>query len=237
MKQFGGFPARAQFTSIPNVFFSTLLPQISDIAELKTTLHIFWLLYRKRGYPRFVAYKELLSTVSLMRSLREEAKAPEEVLRESLDKAVKRGTVLRIVLDRDGTPEDIYFLNTESDSQVVAKIQSGEFSLPGLKAGRQAYVEAEELPDVFTLDEQNIGMLTPMIAEELREAEKLYPKAWIKDAIREAVNHGKRKWSYISAILEHWSAEGKSDGAYRRDSKKTDPDKYIKGKYGHLVRR
>jgi len=76
-----------------------------------------------------------------------------------------------------------------------------------------------------------------MIAEELREAEKLYPEAWIKDAVREAVTHGKRKWSYISAILEHWSTEGRSDGTYKRDSKKTDPDKYVKGKYGHMVKR
>ncbi|GAH52003.1 unnamed protein product, partial [marine sediment metagenome] len=37
-----------------------------------------------------------------------------------------------------------------------------------------------------------------MIADELREAEKLYPETWIKDAIKEAVTHSKRKWSYIS---------------------------------------
>jgi len=35
MKQFNGFPTKMQFTSIPNVFFSSLLPQIDDIAELK----------------------------------------------------------------------------------------------------------------------------------------------------------------------------------------------------------
>ena len=140
-------------------------------------------------------------------------------------------------LDRDGASEDVYFLNTESNRQIVAKIQNGELKLSGLKAKGQAYVETEEPPDIFTLYEQNIGMLTPMIADELREAEKLYPQDWIRDAIKEAVNQNKRKWSYISAILEHWSAEGRSDGTYQRDSKKTDPDKYIKGKYGHMVRR
>ena len=54
MKQFSGFPAKMRFTPIPNLFFSNLLTQINDIAELKTTLHIFWSLYGKRGYPRFV---------------------------------------------------------------------------------------------------------------------------------------------------------------------------------------
>ncbi len=239
MKQFSGFPAKMRFTPIPNLFFSSLLPQITDIAELKTTLHIFWLLYPKKGYPRFITYRELLSNKSLMSSLREGEKPPDEVLRNALGMAAKRGTILHIVLDRDGAPEDVYFLNTESDRQVVAKIQNGELTLAGLKAGGQAYpdIEAEPQPDIFTLYEQNIGMLTPMIAEELREAEKLYPEAWIRDAIKEAVKHGKRKWSYISAILERWSSEGKSDGTHRRDFKKTDPDKYIKGKYGHMVRR
>jgi len=237
MKQFSGFPARMEFTPIPNVFFSHLLPQIRDIAELKTTLHIFWSLYHKRGYPRFTTYRELLSNTSLMSSLREGAKSPDEVLRNALEMAIKRGIVLHIVLDRDGVPEDVYFLNTEPNSQIIAKIQNGEFHIPGLKAEGQAYIGTEEQPDIFTLYEQNIGMLTPMIAEELLEAEKLYPVTWIKEAIKEAVSLNKRSWRYIARILERWSSEGRSNGTYRRDFKKTDPDKYIKGKYGRMVRR
>jgi DNA replication protein len=237
MKQFTGFPAKMQFTPVPNFFFSTLLPQISDITELKTTLHILGALYRKRGYPRFVTYGELLTNTSLMRSLKEAAKSPDEVLRQALEMATKRGTFLHLVLDRDGAPEDVYFLNTDSDRQIVAKIQNGELSLPGLKIEEESPIETEEEPDIFTLYEQNIGMLTPMIADELREAEKLYPVAWIKDAIKEAVSLNKRNWRYIARILERWSSEGKSSGTYRRDLKKTEPDKYIKGKYGHMVRR
>ncbi len=239
MKVFTGFPARMKFTSIPNVFFSSLLPQITDIAELKTTLQVFWSLYSKRGYPRFTTYRELLSNKSLMSSLGEGEKPPDEVLGKALAMAVKRGTILHIVLNMDGVPEDVYFLNTESDRRAVAKIQNGELVLAGLKAGGQAYpdIETEPPPDIFSLYEQNIGMLTPMIADELREAEKLYPEAWIRDAIKEAVTHGKRKWSYISAILENWSVEGKDSGTYKRDSKKTDPDKYNKQKYGHMVKR
>ena len=239
MKQFSGFPAKMQFTPIPNVFFSSLLSQISDIAELKTTLHIFESLYRKRGYPRFTIYRELLSNTSLMNSLREGTKPPDEVLRKALAMAIKRGTILHVALDRDGAPEDVYFLNTESDRQMVAKIQNGELDLPGLKTERHPYVdvETEEQPNIFTLYEQNIGMLTPMIAEELREVEKLYPEAWIRDAIKEAVSLNKRSWRYIARILEHWASEGRSDGTYQRDSKKTGSGKYIKQRYGHMVRR
>jgi len=237
MKQFAGFTAKTQFTPLPNLFFSTLLPQISDIAELKTTLHIFWALYHKRDYPRFISYRELVGNKSLMSSFKGAARPPDEVLRHALEMAAKRGTILHMVLDRDGTPEDIYFLNTESDRQIMAKIQNGELSLSGLKAKEQAYVETEEQPDIFTLYEQNIGILGSISADNLRDALKVYPETWIRDAIKEAVNQNKRRWSYISAILERWSAEGKGDGTYRGDSKKTDPDKYIKQKYGHMVRR
>ena len=237
MKQFTGFPAKMQFTPVPNFFFSALLPQISDITELKTTLHIFRALYQKRGYPRFITCRELLGDKSLMSSFKGAARPPDEVLRHALEMATKRGTILHMVLDRDGMPEDIYFLNTESDRQIMAKIQNGELSLSELKAKEQTPIETEEPPDIFTLYEQNIGMLTPMIADELRDAERLYPETWIRDAIKEAVSLNKRSWRYIAKILERWSAEGKSSGTYRGDFKKTDPDKYIKGKYGHMVRR
>ncbi len=238
MKQFGGFPAKMQFTYIPNLFFSTLLPQISDITELKTILHIFELLYRKRGSPRFATYHELLGDKSLMSSLRQTTKPPEEALRQALEMATQRGVILHLALDRDGATEDVYLLNTESQRQVMARIQNGEIKLSGLKAGREAAVETEEPPDIFTLYEQNIGMLTPRIAEELVEAEKLYPPTWIKDAIDEAAFLNKRNWRYISRILEHWATEGRGNGTYRKHpEQKEDPDKYIKGKYGHMVRR
>jgi len=237
MKQFTGFPAKTQFTPLPNSFFSTLLPQISDIAELKTTLYLLGALYRKQGYPRFITYKELLTNTGLMRSLREEGKSPDEALRQALVMATRRGTILHLALDRDGAVQDIYFLNTEHDRQIVTKIQNGEFSLPGLKTGEQPPVEMKEQPSTFTLYEQNVGMLTPMIAEELIEAEKLYPADWIRDAIKEAVSLNKRSWRYIARILERWSSEGKNSGAYKQELKKTTSDKYIKQRYGHMVRR
>jgi DnaD/phage-associated family protein len=235
MKQFTGFPAKTQFTAVPNSFFSALLPQISDINELKTTLHIFWALYQKRGYPRFTTYKELLGSKSLMTSLG--AEAPDKVLRHALEMATKRGTILHLVLERDGTPEDIYFLNNESGRQAIAKIQNGELVLSGLKTKEPAYTEVKEPPDIFTLYEENIGIISPMIAEELGDIERLYPAGWIREAFKEAVLRNKRNIRYIAKILERWSTEGKGDGTYQRDFKKAGPDKYIKQKYGHMVRR
>ena len=103
-----------------------------------------------------------------MSSLKGAEAPPDEVLRGALKMAAERGTMLHIVLDRDGASEDVYFLNDEASRQAVAKIESGELKLSGLKIKEPAYVEAEAPPDIFTLYEQNIGILTPMIADELR---------------------------------------------------------------------
>ena len=112
MSQFSGFPARMEFTSIPNYFLNVLLPQIGDVCELKTTLHVLAALYRKKGHPRFVSYHELLENDGLMKSLKESDEKPEEVLRRALQMASQRGIFIHIVLDSDGSAEDIYLLNT-----------------------------------------------------------------------------------------------------------------------------
>jgi DnaD/phage-associated family protein len=231
-KHFSGFPARMEFTPVPNFFLTELMPKIEDIAELKVTLHIFWLFYQKRGYPRLVTQDELISASPLGSEIKE------EMIRHALDLAIERGTILRLTLDRDGKTEDIYFLNTEKERKTVDKIQRGELSLRELTLRRETPISIAQPPNIFSLYEQNVGMLTPMIAEELREAEKLYPPQWIESAFREAVALNKRNWRYIARILERWTTEGKDDGKPRRYSKKeTDPNKYIRGKYGHLVKR
>ncbi len=139
------------------------------------------------------------------------AKMGKETLRRALDLAVEHGAILHSTLNINGVPEDVYSLT-------VASRQPSAIN-------------------VFALYEQNIGIITPMIAEELKEADKLYPPRWIEEAFKEAVTLNKRSWKYIARILERWASEGKDSGEYRRYIKKDGPDKYIKGKYGHLVKR
>lgn len=237
MKQFEGFPARMQFTPIPNLFISKLLPQIDDINELKVTLYIFRAIYGKKGYPRFVTMKDLLSDPGLIKSLNVKSDGSAKLLSNVLNMAVERGTIVQLDLDRDGDLEELYFINTENDKKALEKIRNGEIVLDGLKPGKRARtVETGTPPDIFTLYEENVGMLNPLIAEWLKEAENQYPESWIRDAIKEAVSLNKRNWRYIDRILENWSAEGRGDGTHKRGSK-TDPGKYRKQKYDHLVKR
>jgi DnaD/phage-associated family protein len=232
MKPFSGFPQKMRLTPLPNIFFSQLLPHIDDITELKVTLHLFWVLYGKRGYPKFVTYGELLGDRLLMIGVGSEA-----ALRSGLEGAVGRGTIIDLNLEQHGRTEKLYFLNTGSDSEARNRIERGEIDV-GVLPEEEPFIEdmeTAEQPNIFTLYEENIGMLAPMIAEELKAAEQLYPVSWIDDAFREAVSRNKRNWKYIEAILKRWDSEGREYGASGRHSK-ADRDT-IKRTYGHLVKR
>jgi DNA replication protein len=233
---FSGFPSGAEVAPIPNLFFTAVMPRISGVAELKTVLHIFWLLSRRRGYPQFVTCTELLADPILMGGI-EAGEPKEEVIREALRQAVQHGIMLHVSIDREGQLEDAYFINSETAREAINKIKQGELPPLVLAPRKGEEAEIKPLPNIFSLYEQNIGMLRPMIAEQLQEAEKLYPADWIESAFKEAVALNKRSWKYILRILERWAIEGKDDGKFRRDTEKeSDREKYIRGKYGHMVK-
>ena len=73
-----------------------------------------------------------------------------------------------------------------------------------------------ERPTIFVLYEQNIGLLTPMIADELRDAEKHFPADWIADAFREAVTTNKRSWKYVLRHPRTLAGAGQGPGAASR---------------------
>ena len=62
--------------------------------------------------------------------------------------------------------------------------------------------------NIFSLYEQNIGILTPLISEKLKDAEEDYPAEWIPEAFKEALNNNARNWGYIKAILDRWKVDG-----------------------------
>ncbi len=233
-KRFGGFSKRTEFTPIPNPFFSALLPAISDIAELKITLYVFWALYRKKDYPRYITLGELRADRPLMLGLGGGG-SPEEALGRGLDMAIDRGTLLRLNCQRDGEAEQLYFINDEQSRRALVRIESGELEVGDLVLPEPASTEA--IPNIFALYEQYIGLYTPIIADELKEAQDLYPASWIEEAFREAVVLNKRSWRYINRILEGWASEGKSDGRTGKSAQKDiSPEEYIR-KYSNFTRK
>jgi DNA replication protein len=243
MTVFTGFPSgKNPFVPIPEVFFTQLLPEIEDSAELKVTLHLFWLLAHKQDHMRCASERELQVDPVLLRSLKRQGdpRPAEDRLRQGLEQAVARGTLLRVYLELVSEGKENtevigwYFFNTARSRKIVKELQGGEM-IPArflmnneeqtvqsdqgtVVASRYATTKGHNLqhvqvqverPNIFVLYEQNIGLLSPLIADELKDAADHYPADWIEAAFREAVQQNKRKWSYIRAILRRWETEGR----------------------------
>jgi DNA replication protein len=224
---FSGFvTGKIGTTPVPNPFFSELLPSIDHLGELKITLYVFWALNKKEGPFRYLRKSEMAEDQRLLSALQEAGLPLEESFEEALERAVVRGTLLKATLSFSQGTETFYFLNSPKGRAAIDAIQDGKWKPSGEK---DAPIQLEvELPNIFTLYEQNIGPLTPMIADTLRDAEKNYPSSWIEEAIAIAVENNVRKWTYINAILEGWQNRGKDAREDREDTEKA-RRKYLKG--------
>jgi len=86
----------------------------------------------------------------------------------------------------------------------------------------ESTTKGREAQSIFTAYEANIGALTPMIAEKLREAELEYSPVWVVEAIQLAVLNNKRNWRYCETILKRWQDSGKDEGKGKPASTRAD---------------
>jgi DNA replication protein len=227
MRQFKGFPAGKNGTiNVPIPFFSALLPLIDDLAELKLTVYCFWALQQREGFYRYMRLCELLEDKLFLEALDADPERAAQELHRALERATERGTLLHVVVPDAQTDDHLYFMNTERGRRAVAALERGDWQ-PG-KAGQTPVATIVDQPNIFALYEQNIGPLTPMLSDMLRDAENTYPAGWIVEAMQIAVESNKRSWRYIEAILKRWITEGKP-GQYNRSEDAENP--YLRDEY------
>jgi DnaD/phage-associated family protein len=265
--RFNGFLQGSRATVIPTAFFSEVLPEIEDEAEVRVTLFVFYALGRRKGYPRFASRRELEALPPLAESLASLTGEIADNLDRGLRLALERGTFLAVDLEKDasGRPstgsgrtglagshrtesdsavgpstgsfraeplssvrpelvegradasgDTLIFLNAPGDRRAAEQVRAGALRI-ALPVPRPAEPPAPGRHNAFQLYEENIGPITPLIAEELREAERLYPIDWIEEALREAAVLNKRSWRYASRILERWAMEGRQGEKAGRD--------------------
>ena len=220
---FSGFPAKTGGSiQIPNLFFSDLLPQIDDLGELKVTIYCFWAVQQREGDYRYVTGRDMRADALFMAGLGKNLASAEAALTAGLERATARGTLLHAVAAGD----DLYFINTARGRKSIAALEKGDWT-PG--PGGQPVGLIVERPNIFTLYEQNIGPLTPMLSEMLRDTEATYPADWIVESIAIAVAQNKRAWRYVEAILRRWATEGKPDAAPKATSGEEHP--YLQDEY------
>jgi DNA replication protein len=233
MPDFKGFqPGKQHITRVPNQFFSDLLPAIDDLVELKLTLYCFWALQQQEGDYRYVIRREVLADALFLSGIDPDAEQAAEEVKTAFDGAVARGTLLHAAVEGASGPDDLYFMNTANGRNAIRAIAEGRFEYGGRDCPIALIVDR---PNIFTLYEQNIGPLTPMISEQLKDAETEYPAVWVQEAIRIAVERNARNWRYILGILKRWQAEGRDDGGPTQQSSQADRYRYITGEYSDFI--
>lgn len=227
------FPRGVKMVPVPAPLLGPGLAAVQSLAELKVILRVLWYIDQKRGVPRPVPVRDLLSDRTLAEVLGLTGAALEEAVRRALSEAERHGTFF--VLHRED--DELVFLNSESEWQ-GAQRRFGDTTIsdPGTaQSQRDSFVWEPPLdkPTVFEVYEQNIGALTPIIGEQIGEAIQEYPESWIREAIEIAVERNARNWKYIAAILRRWHDEGKGHGESRGDPAEARREAYWRsyGKY------
>jgi DnaD/phage-associated family protein len=214
---FSGFTAgKTRLTPVPNEFFSEILPIVDDLAELKVILYAFWKLDQGSGDVRYVRLNDALADLVFLAGMGETPEEQEANARKAFSRAAQRGVLIEITVKQGGNEERWYFLNSPKGRTAVQRLRRGDFrglihDIDDVIVGLE-----KERPNIFLLYEQNIGMVTPMIAEKLRQAERDYPESWIYDAFSLAVERNRRTWAYIHRILQNWAQNGKDTPAQSR---------------------
>jgi DNA replication protein len=216
MNKFTGFTSSETFTQIPDSFIH-LLKEIDDIAELKVTLHAIWRIEHIQGHFRALREADF-ETGSLG--------LDDWEIRLGLGKAVERGTLLR----REHEAQVFYFLNSPRGRLSAEAFEKGQWSESAM--GSSAPMRKS---NIFKLYEENIGALTPLLSDMLREAEKNYPGAWFEEAFEIAVSRNIRNWKYVEAILARWKEKGKDERKDQQDVVK-DADRYTDSEFSEFFR-
>ena len=215
MTQFPGFTSSETFTQVPDSLLR-LMNDIDDIAELKVTLFAIQRIEHLEGNFRALCETDF-EAEALGLTIDE--------IRRGLGKAVERQTLLRAENEADV----FYFLNSPR-----GRISAEAFAKGQWRDAMRTYVPNKS--NVFKLYEENIGPLTPLLADMLKEAERTYPAAWFEEAFEIAVSRNVRNWKYIEAILSRWKENGKDERRDPKDSVK-DAKRYTEGEFSEFFKR
>ena len=151
-----------------------------------------------------------------------------EVIIKSIHAAKKRQTIIIREKDKNQIQNSIILINDKISNELLTKKDIGKLQ-DGLDLEQTDFQPGQKREsNIYRLYEDNIGQMTPVLAEELKLAEKNYPNLWIEEAIIEAVKNNIRNWKYISSILNRWQIEGRTNGESTRYSKKSERESQLR---------
>lgn len=219
MARFKEFTTSENFTRLPDTFFHQLLKEIEDVSELKVTLYLLWQVEHMEGPVRALRQRDFPpKTLGLDAS----------DIAEGLEKALQRGSMLKSEHEADV----LYFLNSPRGRVAAEAFAKGEWS----ESTQIMPAPPVERPNIFRLYEENVGPLTPLIADALKDAEETYSQDWVVEALEVAIKNNVRNWRYVETILKRWKEKGKHERKDRQDAVKGS-ERYTKSEFSEYIER
>lgn len=194
---------------ISRLYFDTLLTSATSYDELQTLLAVIRLQADRLDGNEAIDEESIIGNLQLKSILGTTAVSQSSTSRimRALNQAVVRGALTRTSMVADNRQFIVYRLegnplSVQQPGSDATDAFDGDMSQPKSNGNEQA-------ASVYAAYEDNIGMLTPLVADQIRLALELYPAFWIHEAIGEAVAYNRRQWRYIQRILQNWSADGR----------------------------
>ena len=233
MREFNGFLDDAkQMVPIPAQFFQNLLTEIDDLVEMRVTLFALGMIAKSGDFGNSLLMQDFTRGQSSDGGAGQHSQEAQTGLLDGLELAVQRGST--VAHRRGGYPQPADRTLSEHSARPTGSPGTCKCSESLPVSAASVINTNKEKPNLFALYEANLGPLTPMIADTLREAEKVYPPEWVEEAMKIAVQNNIRRWRYVEAILKSWKEEGRHGGD--QQNPKEDYRRYVKGKYGKFVK-
>ena len=209
-----------EFTiSISSGVLEKSIKNLNNINEIKIFLRIIHLIYKKQNLNTEtfeLSFDEISNDPVTLKLL-----GPNSLTKDQITKKLKE--ICDVLIMKD-------FINQKIYTNKVTGITKTVFHMETFEKTNDPVISENNPKNIFELYEDNVGMLNPMIVDELIQAENKFPFNWIVDAVKESITRNKRNWKYIHTILETWDREGKNNGRTLGNSEKTGYGEYFKRK-------
>ena len=228
------FHAGQAVLPVPVQFFSEILLNIEDEAELRVALYIWYAITRKVGGQRFVLESDIRNDPLLINWFTH--KGGTEKLSNSIDLTRKRGLFIGAELPNN---DFVLLPNDEAGQRLLNRFIMNSEVLHH-QAHSTELLKKQSLSTrspVAIKYEQEIGVITPSIATTLQDSESRYPVDWILEAISVAAESNARSWRYIQTVLENWQKNGRNNGNQKATRIPTTKSERHKSPYDDLIRK
>ncbi|MBA4179377.1 MAG: hypothetical protein C0506_02205 [Anaerolinea sp.] len=215
-ERFTGFPGVGRATAIPNLFFTTVLPDLQSPGALLAFLLVSQVVQEQRTEARFATADQVWMLPGARKTFKHLG-GGREGLERGLEECREAGALLGVRLNGPAGTEWLYFVNNPASRKAIARARAGELKLKPETVVTP--IETEERPGIFRLYEEQVGTITPLVGDRLVDAEETYPLEWIEEAFREAAELNIRNWRYIERILQRWAEEGRANEKAGPDSR------------------